>query len=96
MSPSIKNIALALALASTAAAQEQVGCFSDKGSLTEKDAFAFESQGHCFNVCKGSSVAALTKGNVCACGDEVPSGDTLPNSDCNTPCAGYPLVNCKI
>lgn len=97
MSPSIKNIAIALALASTTAAKE-VGCFGDSGSLKLEDSSVYQSRGHCLDVCrnKGSSVAAITKGNKCFCGDDIPTGEKLPDSECGAPCDGYPADTCEL
>jgi cell wall integrity and stress response component len=97
MPSTIKNIAFALALAGTAIAETQAGCFSDPGSLQSQGEYTFQSQGYCFDLCgkKGSSVAGLKGGNVCACGDEVPTGEKLPDTDCGIPCTGYPAAKCK-
>lgn len=97
MSPSMKNVAIALALASTAAAK-QVGCFGDSGSLKLEDKFRFQSPGHCIDACRasGKSFAALTGGNTCFCGNEVPTSDKLPDSDCGKVCSGYPAETCKL
>ncbi|KAK2754358.1 hypothetical protein FQN54_007002 [Arachnomyces sp. PD_36] len=95
MSPSIKNIAIALALASTATAKE-IGCFGDAGSLKHQGQYVYESQAHCIDECSklGNTVVGLTKGDVCYCGDEAPTSEPLPDGDCDTPCSGYPGVNC--
>jgi hypothetical protein len=92
------TLALALpALASTSISQ--VGCYSAVPSLKDEGDYTFQSQGYCENKCQkgGFRVAALTGGNQCLCGNQLPPESAQVDDDkCNVKCAGWPEDNCKL
>jgi cell wall integrity and stress response component len=57
----------------------------------------YQSTGYCGEQCTGAkqAVMALTNGNDCWCGAELPSDDDkVDDSKCSTPCTGYGQDNC--
>ncbi|KAL1988689.1 hypothetical protein VTN96DRAFT_8389 [Rasamsonia emersonii] len=76
--------------------QQVLGCFSSAGSLASHGTNTFQSQSACMTTClrQGNPIAAV-KGTECFCGDAPPpSGDKVPDTECNTLCAGYPTDIC--
>ncbi|KAJ5154607.1 uncharacterized protein N7500_010046 [Penicillium coprophilum] len=89
-------LALALpvySLSSTAS----MGCYSDVESFKNQGPYTFQSQGYCQTKCaeKDFKVAALSRGNMCYCGDEVPSDSAkIADDKCDVACSGWPDDNC--
>jgi len=100
----LRNISIFLsALALLVEAQDPTlivaGCYDNKGKTTNAGTNTYQSQGNCQQVCikLSKTVFALTQGNLCYCGDSLPSTgkssfseDDFQSSDCDTPCFGYP------
>lgn len=91
----LRNFSILLAL-STAAAQTLQGCYKIDSSLTSIGSYPYQSTGYCLTQCSGSrsAVFALTNGNECLCGNSLPAGGMVSESNCNQACAGYPSDNC--
>lgn len=74
------------------------GCFKSNGNLTYDSAPVYNSKGGCAKdtcLAKGYMVAGTTKGTLCYCGNSYPpSSDRVDDSQCSTPCIGYPLEAC--
>lgn len=75
------------------------GCYKASGStmLTDQGPYTFQSSGWCQKTCvaKGYPVMALWKGSNCLCGNELPPDSAkTSDSDCNTPCDGWPQDMC--
>ncbi|KAL1866656.1 Protein SLG1 [Paecilomyces lecythidis] len=73
------------------------GCYSSSEPLTDQGSYTFQSTGYCQKLCanKNFSVMALTKGSNCLCGNELPpSSAKTDDSDCQTPCDGWPASMC--
>jgi hypothetical protein len=90
--------ALALALPVYSTPSGNVGCYSDAGSLKNKGPYSYQSPGYCEELClrDGHKVAALTRGNMCYCGDTLPSQSAKVDDDkCDQACIGYPSDSCK-
>jgi hypothetical protein len=91
----IAALALALPVYSTT---ENKGCYSDAGSLKNKGPYTYQSLGYCEDLCSrgGYSVAALTRGNMCYCGDTLPPQSAKVDDDkCDQMCIGFPTTTCK-
>ncbi|KAJ6087291.1 hypothetical protein N7467_006205 [Penicillium canescens] len=89
--------ALALALPVYSTSSGNVGCYSDAGSLKNKGPYSYQSPGYCEEVClrDGHKVAALTRGNMCYCGDTLPSQSAKVDDDkCDQMCIGWPSDSC--
>ncbi|KAJ5306322.1 hypothetical protein PENANT_c017G06251 [Penicillium antarcticum] len=89
--------ALALALPVYSSSSGYVGCYSDAGSLKNKGPFSYQSVGACEQSCvrDGHNVIGLTRGNMCYCGDAVPSQSAkVDNDKCDLACPGYPADKC--
>lgn len=74
-----------------------VGCYKSSGSLTDQGSWTFQAMGNCQPLCveQGLPVGALFNGSNCFCGNSMPSkDDVLDDSQCNTPCQGYPGDSC--
>jgi hypothetical protein len=86
-----------VALAATVSA-EQVGCFSNPGSLASQGHYTFQSAAYCMQLCTRAqkTVFGLTKGSECWCGDKVPPDtDKVDEKECNLACTGYLLSTCE-
>lgn len=91
--------ALALALPVYSASSETVGCYSEIGSMKSQGPFTFQSPGHCEDQCskKGFKIAALGRGDMCYCGDQLPSQSAKVDDDqCDIKCSGWPEATCKL
>ncbi|KAJ6786480.1 hypothetical protein PWT90_09651 [Aphanocladium album] len=53
----------------------------------------YESRSACSDQCNGQSAYAVVQDNQCWCSNKTPSS-TTDDSDCNTPCPGYPMEMC--
>ncbi|CAK4034932.1 in LEU2 3 region [Lecanosticta acicola] len=71
------------------------GCFSSSTPLTSKGSYQYQSSGYCGQQCKSQAVFAMTGGDTCLCGDELPAAsDKVDDSKCSTSCTGYPSDKC--
>lgn len=73
------------------------GCYSSAASMTSVGTYMYQSSGYCSTQCsnKNSPSMALTNGNDCYCGDEIPAdSDKVDDTKCNTACTGYGQTNC--
>lgn len=73
------------------------GCYSSDQGLTYNDTDIYQSRGACQLVCfpLGKAVMAMTGGNECYCGDEMPPLSTkVDDSKCSAPCVGWTPDNC--
>ncbi|KAL1968085.1 hypothetical protein VTN77DRAFT_2215 [Rasamsonia byssochlamydoides] len=89
-------VALGATVAS-AQASDVLGCFSSAGSLSSRGTYTYQSQNYCVQTCAklGKTIAAVTQGSTCFCGDEAPpASDKVADDECNVPCAGYPSEPC--
>lgn len=88
---------LTMASYGDAATQQYLGCYSSSQPLKSQGTWTYQSTGYCQTKCLNISepVFGLSDGDVCWCGSEIPatSGKTS-NSNCDTPCQGWPSVNC--
>ena len=78
----------------------EYGCYSSPGDgMIDMGISQFQTSGFCQAVCIriAKPYMALFSGRHCLCGDNAPSqSDKLDNDDtCNTPCPGFPQLNCK-
>ncbi|KAJ5357747.1 hypothetical protein N7541_004905 [Penicillium brevicompactum] len=74
-----------------------LGCYSEIPSLKSQGPYSFNSLGYCQSKCieKEFKFAALTRGNMCYCGNTLPSqSNKVDDEKCNTVCPGYPVNNC--
>ncbi|KAJ5864652.1 uncharacterized protein N7529_006568 [Penicillium soppii] len=75
----------------------RMGCYSDVGNMKNQGPYTYQSPGYCRNKCsaQGHTVAALSRGNMCYCGDKLPSESAKIDDDkCDTVCLGYPAETC--
>lgn len=71
------------------------GCYSSSTPLDSVGTYEYQSSGHCAGQCSGSAVYAMTEGDACWCGDQLPAlSDKVTKSDCDTSCTGYPSDIC--
>lgn len=71
------------------------GCYSSSTPLDSFGTFPFQSVGNCGTDCAGSAVFAMTEGDACWCGDQLPAlSDKVDKSDCDTSCTGFPDDRC--
>lgn len=73
------------------------GCYSSSGDMTDQGSFQWQSSLHCQEVCVALNkpVLGLTGGGNCWCGDLLPAASAkVADSQCSTPCNGYPSENC--
>lgn len=93
-------LALAFALPVLASVTiTQIGCYSDIPALKDQGTYTFQSQGYCEEKCQkgGFRIAALTGGNQCLCGMELPLKKAkVDNSKCDMRCTGWPENNCAL
>ncbi|KXG46129.1 Carbohydrate-binding WSC, subgroup [Penicillium griseofulvum] len=89
--------ALALALPVFSASSTSKGCYSEVESFKSQGPYTFQSPGYCQSECarKEFKIAALSRGNVCYCGDKVPSDSAKVADDkCDMTCPGWPDETC--
>lgn len=93
----IAAFALALPVYSLSATAE-MGCYSKVESFKNQGPYTYQSPGYCQNLCAKNDykVAALSRGNMCYCGDKMPSDSFKTDDDqCDTPCVGWARGTCK-
>lgn len=76
-----------------------MGCYSAIESFDNQGPYTYQSPGHCQNQCAGKNfeVAALSRGNMCYCGNKVPSGSAkIADDKCDIACNGWPAETCKL
>ncbi|KAJ5210817.1 Carbohydrate-binding WSC subgroup [Penicillium cf. griseofulvum] len=90
--------ALALALpVFSASSTARMGCYSDFESFKSQGPYTYQSPGYCQTECarKEFKVAALGRGNICYCGDAIPSESAKVADDmCDMTCPGWPKETC--
>jgi len=71
-------------------------CYSSSGNLHHNGTDTYQSQGACEGVAGSNNVViALTNGNDCYYGNELPpESDKVDSSKCSVACVGYPGDNC--
>lgn len=98
-------ILLLLSTLQVAAAQDNAGlkattykgCFSSSDGFEDQGSYTYQSPGYCQKQCVGLNkpVMALTGGSHCWCGDLLPvTSSKTSDSQCSTPCQGYPADTC--
>jgi cell wall integrity and stress response component len=91
-------VALLMASPSQAQSPSLQGCYSSDQGLTYNNTYTYQSSGACSTkacVPLGKAVMAMTGGNECYCGDEMPPLIyKVDISKCSASCAGYPNDNC--
>ncbi|KAK5173148.1 Stress-activated PKC1-MPK1 kinase pathway sensor [Saxophila tyrrhenica] len=90
---------LVLAFSAMAAAQgvSLIGCYSSIKPLTNQGTDRYQSSGACSKTCARQNAAtfAMSRGNLCFCGNMLPAESTqTDDSECDTPCVGYPDEMC--
>lgn len=73
------------------------GCYSSDQGLTYNNAYIYQSDGACQTACfpLGKAVMAMTGGDQCYCGDEMPPLSTkVDDSKCSATCVGWKLDSC--
>jgi hypothetical protein len=91
--------ALALALPVFSASSTSKGCYSELDSFKSQGPYTFQSPGYCQSECthKEFKIAALGRGNVCYCGDKIPSESAKVADDkCDMTCPGWPDETCEL
>ncbi|CAI7625779.1 unnamed protein product [Penicillium discolor] len=89
-------LALALpvySLSSTAS----MGCYSAIESFKNQGPYTYQSPGYCQTQCAGKNfkVAALSRGNMCYCGNKVPSDSVkIAEDKCDIACTGWAAASC--
>ncbi|KAI8939643.1 hypothetical protein NX059_003402 [Plenodomus lindquistii] len=74
-----------------ASAMTSIGCFETATPLENHGPYEFQTPGNCQLVCieQGKNVMALSDGENCWCGDQIPAEEwQTDNSTCTTPCRG--------
>ena len=98
----VDNISASSLLANRATRQphyNRVSCYSDPGPLQFQGSSPLTSPEYCQQQCwnKRATVAALTAGNQCFCGNELPnSSSQVEDGSCNVKCAGQEAEYCMI
>ena len=91
--------ALALALpVYSLSATASMGCYSEVDSFKNQGPYTYQSPGHCQAECaeNGFKIAALSRGNMCYCGNKVPSDSAkIADDKCDLPCSGWPAGSCE-
>ena len=73
------------------------GCYSSDQGLTYNNTYIYQSRGNCQEACYplGKAVMAMTGGNECFCGDEMPPLIyEVDESKCSATCVGWQQDNC--
>lgn len=95
-----KTLSLASILAlSISASAFTTTCYGDSGDLKSLGISQYASTELCNKMCsdRGAPIAAVSDGNECWCGDEVPSEDSKADKEkCNTRCNGWAESTCKL
>ncbi|KGO36319.1 Carbohydrate-binding WSC, subgroup [Penicillium expansum] len=74
-----------------------MGCYSAVESFKNQGPFTYQSPGHCQFQCADNDfkVAALSRGDMCYCGNKVPSDSAKVADDkCDIVCPGWPESTC--
>lgn len=92
--------ALALALpVYSLSATARMGCYSEVDSFKNQGPYTYQSPGYCQTECaeNGFKVAALSRGNMCYCGNKMPSDSAKVADDkCDLSCSGWPAESCEL
>ncbi|OQE24194.1 hypothetical protein PENFLA_c010G06642 [Penicillium flavigenum] len=90
--------ALALALpVYSLSATASMGCYSEVDSFKNQGPYTYQSPGYCQAQCaeNGFKVAALSRGNMCYCGNKMPSDSAkIADDKCDLSCSGWPAGSC--
>lgn len=74
------------------------GCYAQSDIqllLSLQGDYLYQSTSYCQQLCDKYYIAALINGKSCYCGLTLPLADSKQDdSNCNTPCQGYGLLNC--
>ncbi|KAL1962995.1 hypothetical protein VTN77DRAFT_8841 [Rasamsonia byssochlamydoides] len=73
------------------------GCYSSAEGFKDLGSYTFQSSGYCQEQCVGQGypVMALYNGGDCLCGNALPPVSAkAADSECNTPCNGWPEEPC--
>ncbi|KAI5361373.1 Putative carbohydrate-binding WSC [Septoria linicola] len=73
------------------------GCYNSAASMESVGTYMYQSSGYCSTQCSNadSPAMAMTNGNDCYCGGELPSDDDkVSDSQCDSPCTGFGQDNC--
>lgn len=76
-----------------------MGCYSAIESFQNQGPYTYQSPGHCQAQCadKNFKVAALSRGNMCYCGNKIPSESVKVDDDkCDIACTGWAAGSCKL
>ena len=90
-------MAISAMAAAQAPAPSLLGCYSSSQPLTNEGTDIYQSSGECGKTCSAfnSAVFAMSQGNLCFCGNTLPAQSAITSdSDCSTPCVGYPDEMC--
>ncbi|KAI9927909.1 hypothetical protein ASPWEDRAFT_29301 [Aspergillus wentii DTO 134E9] len=91
-------VLLSLSAASVSARSFRTsGCFDDAGSLKDQGTYTYQNYAYCVQTCQQGdfSIAALTDGDRCYCGNELPpSSAKVDDGKCNVKCSGWPQDTC--
>jgi cell wall integrity and stress response component len=93
----ISALALALPVYSLSATAS-MGCYSNLESFENQGPYTYQSHGYCRNQCAKNDfkIAALTRGNMCYCGNKMPSDSAkIADEKCDVRCVGYAAVSCE-
>lgn len=74
------------------------GCFSSSEPLQDQGLYTYQALGWCQPLCvrMNKPVLAFSNGTNCWCGDELPAASNkVSDSECATPCNGFPANTCK-
>jgi cell wall integrity and stress response component len=74
-----------------------MGCYSSSQGMLLSNTSIYDSSGFCQEQCfpLGKPVMAMTGGNQCWCGDEMPNLSTkVDDGKCTQSCDGYPADKC--
>ena len=77
---------------------KSLGCFSSPGDMTDMGPYTFQAMGWCQPLCVrlAKPYLAFVNGTNCFCGDNPPgSSDKTDDSDCQSPCQGFPNQACE-
>lgn len=75
------------------------GCYSASAPLQNQGSYLYQTTGYCQPLCVNQSlpVMALTGGDTCYCGSELPTATAkVDSSNCNSACVGYPSDTCTL
>lgn len=100
MHPNYIFSALALALpVYSLSSTASMGCYSAIESFKNQGPYTYQSPGYCQTQCAGNNfkVAALSRGNMCYCGNKVPSDSAkIAGDKCDIACTGWAAASCEL